>query len=236
MSDEGFHEIQLNGKRLVFLCMTASLILVVAFLSGVLVGRGVRSERDSTIATAEAAAAAASPAGVADPAQAVQGGQGQAAPPITAIAPPTPVEEDLSYNSRLQGNQAPSETVPPAGGRAAEALPAADQARNAQLAKADAKARPAAEQPGAGAPKAGAGEPAGSGYYLKVVAYRDRGQADTLVKRLAGKGYGAYVVPLSERSPVLYSVRVGKYKTRREADTIKRRLEKEEQLKPLVLH
>ena len=43
MSDEGFHEIQLNGKQLVFLFMAATVVSVVIFLCGVMVGRGVRS-------------------------------------------------------------------------------------------------------------------------------------------------------------------------------------------------
>ena len=40
--DEGFREIQLNGKQLVFLFMAATVVSVVIFLCGVLVGRGVR--------------------------------------------------------------------------------------------------------------------------------------------------------------------------------------------------
>ena len=42
---DGFHEIQLNGKQLVFLFMAATVVSVVIFLCGVLVGRGVRTER-----------------------------------------------------------------------------------------------------------------------------------------------------------------------------------------------
>src|SRR6187551_679042 len=44
-TDDGFHEIQLNGKQLVFLFMAATVVSVVIFLCGVLVGRGVRAER-----------------------------------------------------------------------------------------------------------------------------------------------------------------------------------------------
>ena len=40
--EDGFHEIQLNGKQLVFLGMTTTLVSVVIFLCGVLVGRGVK--------------------------------------------------------------------------------------------------------------------------------------------------------------------------------------------------
>ena len=45
--DDGFHEIQLNGKQLVFLFMAATVVSVVIFLCGVLVGRGVRVERSA---------------------------------------------------------------------------------------------------------------------------------------------------------------------------------------------
>jgi cell division protein FtsN len=77
-------------------------------------------------------------------------------------------------------------------------------------------------------------EPAGDGYYVKVVAYRERSQAEKVARRLSGKGYSAYIVPLSGRG--LYSVCVGKFKSRREADSTRRRLEKEEQFKPLISH
>src|SRR3954462_6081261 len=40
--DDGFHEIQLNGKQLVFLGIATTLVSVVIFLCGVLVGRGVK--------------------------------------------------------------------------------------------------------------------------------------------------------------------------------------------------
>ena len=42
MSDEGFREIQLNGKQLIFLFMAVTVVLVVTFLFGVLVGRDAR--------------------------------------------------------------------------------------------------------------------------------------------------------------------------------------------------
>jgi len=43
MADDHFHEIQLSGKQLVFLFMAATVVSVVIFLCGVLVGRGVRA-------------------------------------------------------------------------------------------------------------------------------------------------------------------------------------------------
>src|SRR5688500_2754364 len=42
MSDQGFREIQLSGKQLVFLFMASVVVAVGVFLLGVSVGRGVR--------------------------------------------------------------------------------------------------------------------------------------------------------------------------------------------------
>ena len=52
MADEGLHEIQLNGKQLVFLFMASTVVAVVIFLCGVMVGRGVRAQRASEVTEA----------------------------------------------------------------------------------------------------------------------------------------------------------------------------------------
>ena len=56
-----------------------------------------------------------------------------------------------------------------------------------------------------------------------------------IVKRLAGKGYPAYVVGPAKGAPSVFRVRVGKYKERHEADTVAARLQKEEQFKPWIV-
>jgi cell division septation protein DedD len=84
--DDGFHEIQLNGKQLVFLFMAATVVSVVIFLCGVLVGRGVRTER----AVAQAAALNEAPAP-------------DVLPSVSASAPPT-----------IQADADPRMAAPPA--------------------------------------------------------------------------------------------------------------------------
>ena len=54
-ADDGLHEIQLNGKQLVFLFMASTVVAVVIFLCGVMVGRGVRTQRPALEAAVEAA-------------------------------------------------------------------------------------------------------------------------------------------------------------------------------------
>ena len=45
--DDGFHEIHLSGKQLVFLFMATTVVSIVIFLCGVQVGRGVPSSAPS---------------------------------------------------------------------------------------------------------------------------------------------------------------------------------------------
>lgn len=234
MADEGFHEIQLHGKHVVALFIGAAVVLVVTFLCGVLVGRGVRAQKDATAPEAAVAQPAEPPAadvaaGVQPPASTPQPGsqaaQTSAQPPA---APPAPAEEELSYYSRLESQATPAQA----------AKPAVRQEEPEQRPSAKPAAKPAVESQ-AKAPtatpvtQAASGqEPAGEGFALKVGAYTDRSVADGLAARLSRKGYNTYVVPLSGKG--LFSVRVGKFKTRKEADETRRRLVKEEQLKPLL--
>jgi DedD protein len=95
--DDGFHEIQLNGKQLVFLFMAGTVVAVVIFLLGVFVGRGVGAE-----------------AGTIDPLLAQQP---TAVPDVPAVASssgsdaPASASEDLSYPTRLGTAEAPREVL-----------------------------------------------------------------------------------------------------------------------------
>jgi DedD protein len=221
-TDEGFREIQLNGKQLVFLFMAATVVSVVIFLCGVLVGRGVRPDRP---AQAEATAAAVVP----DPASAPPP-QPAAAPAQPPAEPPAPADE-LTYFDRLQKNDTPRETLksssPP------QTATKSSPARAAPPAVSAAQPSPADAHP----PSPSAGEPSGPGFAVQVTTRADRQAADMLVKQLTKKGYPAYVsgpVPSGGRS--IFRIRVGKYKTAKEAEAIKTRLEVEEQFKPWIAH
>ena len=234
--DDGLRDIQLSAKHLVSLFMTGAVVLVVTFLCGVLVGRGVRAQKEPT-AAADALAPAADPTASVAALQPVT----KATPQPPSTEPPPP-EEDLSYYSRLEGKTAPPESVKGAAGapRADTAPKSAEPARRVAAPPKPAEPakrvvtppKPAAEPKPA--PPTASADPAGSGYVLKIVAYRNRAQATALASRLSGKGYAAYVVPVSSRGTPLYSVRVGKFKARADAEAARRRLEKEERLKPLI--
>ena len=210
MSDEGFHEIQLNGKQLVFLFMAATVVSVVIFLCGVMVGRGVQVQQANVLA--------ASADLVADP---------TASPRDTAAAPaaaapegaPLTSQETLTYTSRLEEAEPPVETL-------TETTPSMPAPAPAEVPERETPARPAAAS-------VVPGEPAGPGFVVQVAAVTERGEADVIARRLSGKGYPAFVTTPAGVSKV-FRVRVGKFRDRREAESVAGRLEKEEQFKPWI--
>src|SRR6186713_655750 len=129
--DDGFHEIQLNGKQLIFLFMAATVVSVVIFLCGVMVGRGVRSGRGETTPSAELETPApAAPAPIAPAPASSAAPKGQANQPT----PPVP-EDDTSPYKDLTAVK-PKDT--------ALATPAKGQAKPAQTAPAPAPPKAAA--------------------------------------------------------------------------------------------
>ena len=241
--DDGFHEIQLNGKQLVFLFMAATVVSVVIFLCGVLVGRGVRAERAASSADATTAAIEPAPQGAPDAATPA------ASDPTAAAAPPT--VDDLSYFNRLGKGNPPADDLkapasadanPPAPARQAAPVAAAPTPtpvpapppapRQPPQAAVALKPVPVAAPPpvAAAVPPA----PAGDGYVIQVAAMREHGDADAMARRLSSKGYSAFVMPPGAATPTMYRVRVGKFKTKREAETVASKLQKEEQFKPWI--
>ena len=233
MADEGLREIRLEGKQLVFLFMASTVVAVVIFLCGVMVGRGVRVVRASELAVRSADV-------VTDPTASTPPSAGTAASPSsgTPVAP----GETLTYPARLEGQDPPDETlqgptVPP------RATAGASASRPARLAAAvaagpakgvPARVSPVRAEPVEPAPSAVSGEPAGTGFVVQVAAVTDRREADTIARRLAGKGYPSFVTVPGAGTPRMFRVRVGKYSDRRQAQSIATRLEKEEQFKPWI--
>ena len=68
---------------------------------------------------------------------------------------------------------------------------------------------------------------------VQVAALNVRAEADAVAKRLASKGYAAYVVAPADGATV-FRVRVGKFSSRDEAEPVKAKLEKEELFKPWI--
>ena len=216
MSDQGVREIQLNGKQLVFMFMTATVAAVVIFLCGVMVGRGVNTTRASAVA-AVATEPAVDPTSTAQPQQ-TSSSDATSAEPVSS-------QEDLkelTYAKRLEAPEPPPEpAVEPV---VAPPVPAIAE-------------QPKVEKPPVVAPvtkTADASEPKGAGFVVQVASLKSRGEADAIAKRLSSKGFPSFVSTPGSSGPKVFRVRVGKYADRREAETVARKLEKEEQFKPWI--
>ncbi len=228
-SDDSVREIQLSGKQLVFLFMAVTVVSVVIFLCGVLVGRGVQART--------AATAAQAPVPVEEPADPTASGT---TPPATSAAGPTAVP-DLGYQDRLESTvpapetlvkptdppptPAPAKTAPRAEGAAPDGAPATGSAP-AQSAPPAPIAVPA--------PNPAFAEPRGDGFAIQVAALGGRVEAEAVAARLKSKGYAAFVLTSLPGQPSGFKVRVGKFKARTEAEQIATRLEREEQFKPWI--
>ncbi|MGH9346961.1 MAG: SPOR domain-containing protein [Vicinamibacterales bacterium] len=228
MADEAFHEIQLSGKHLVALFMAATVVAVVVFLCGVMVGRGISAER---LAIAEAAAR-----------------ETPVDPTAEARAPDTPVpeatsstpqaaspasQETLSYPDRLAGSGPPEESLKdPGAARLTRSAPAASSAPAAP----GPVARSAPDGPGAASARTvgGATDAPSAPFVVQVAAVRERGEAERIAKRLTTKGYPAFVMAPASGAPRVFRVRVGTFPNRREAEQVARRLEREEHFKPWI--
>lgn len=225
MADDGFHEVQLGKKQLVFFFMAAAVTLVVVFLMGVWVGKSARRVEGDVVAEVPTADVT----------------------PDTPQPPTQVAAGELDYTARLQ--TAGGKTEPKADPKAEEPAkpteaptPAAESGAQDATAKTPVvAAKPADTKP---APKTPAPEtkaaaptttpaPAAGTFTLQVGAFGTKKPADALVAQLKKKGYVAYVFT-SPGGPVKFKVRVGPYTDRASADAAAAKLKKEEGLSPLV--
>jgi cell division septation protein DedD len=231
MTDEGLREIQLDGKQLVFLFMAATVVAVVIFLCGVMVGRGVPIRAAAREAEVQASL---------DPTAASNR--------VPRVAPggagPVAAEEDLSYDTILAGQPSPDDTLrppsepampppanqPPGGSVSPANAPKPVSLTAPKPAPPVARAAAAPAAPAAQPPAGSLVEPKGSGYVVQVAAVQKRAEANAIARRLGSKGYPTFVTTSGSN----FRVRVGKYPNRREAETVASRLEREERVEPWV--
>jgi cell division septation protein DedD len=231
MADDRYHEFHLEGKQLAFLFMTATAVVVVSFLVGVMVGRGV--ERVGAEAPESALVDATADPALTEESFEADGGAGE-------LAASSARQDDYSYFERLN-RPAPAaerlrtpepvrepEPVPPPPAVAAVPAPAAVVERSTPATAKPAPSpspRPAASAVAKVSLPSIAGEPSGTGYSVQVLSVGSRAQADASAHSLASKGYPAYVQPIAGG---LFRVRVGTYPDREDAVAVARRLETEE--------
>jgi cell division septation protein DedD len=224
--DDYYYEIQLTNKQLVFYFMAGATGLVLSFLAGIMVGRGVDA------ASGEVQAAR------------VQEDRLVTEEPLPSASP----SPNFSYAERLEGDKPVTNLEePPA--KPATLPPAVDKAKPPTTTLAVAPAatstpRPAATKPtpmpsarvadATPARPPAAAPAAGTALTIQVGAFRDRASADSVMNRLKGKGYAAYVSS-PESTDGLFNVRVGRFAARPEAERIMVRLRDEEKFNPFIV-
>ncbi len=247
--DDYYYEIQLTNKQLVFYFMAGASGLILSFLAGVMVGRGVEGSAMGAVETRPVSEERV----IAE----------QAQPQAT----PTPAPSDYSYPQRLESDKpeeglekkpaagsvapaaarsvTPAPTPTPAAARSqAQALPPVPTPRptTTPAAAAPAPAAPApavATTPAPTPQRANGAMPkaqatTAAGFAIQVGAFRDKASADTVVKSLKTRGFPAYTVAPAANSGGLFTVRVGIYRDRADAESVQGRLN-DDKFKPYII-
>ena len=233
--DDYYYEIQLTNKQLVFYFLAGATGLILSFLAGVMVGRGVDPSNGE-----------------------VQARTVQEDRVVTEEAPsPAPSSDSYSYARRLEGDkieeklEKPVDVASNAGGTgdakprvlpsAAPAAPAVttpDKPSPKPSATPTPKPSPSAkpaEAVGPPVPTKPAVDPSRAGKFtIQVGAFKDKASAETVAGRLKGKGYQAYVLP-SDAADGLFNVRVGNFAARPDAEKVSSKLKDAEKFKPFIV-
>jgi cell division septation protein DedD len=241
--DDYYYEIQLTNKQLVFYFMAGASGLILSFLAGVMVGRGVEGSAMGAVETRPVSE------------ERVVAEQPQ------AQATSTPAPSNYSYPQRLEsdkpeeglekkGAAASAASVTPAAARSASPTPAAARSQAPALPPVPTPrpaSTPAATTPApavattpapspqrASGPLPKAQPTTAAGFAIQVGAFRDKASSDTVVKSLKARGFPAYTVPPAANSGGLFTVRVGIYRDRADAEAVQGRLN-DDKFKPYII-
>ena len=224
------YNIPVSSKQLIVYCVFLVIALSAAFLAGVMVGRNVDSSPEPTvrdIADSIPEEVAASPTPDALTYGSTLSGdkiEGLATAPGATPTPAPRVAEVPPPTAALALPTPPSRSTPVA---AAPVTPVRPTATPRPTPKATPKATPRTTP----SPRRAAATPVPR-LTIQVGAFKDRAAADAIVKRLKGKGYSAYLVPVSEG---LFNVRVGSFTDREDAERVLTKLETQEKFKPFIV-
>ena len=231
-----------NPKQIVFLFMAATVVAVVVFLCGVLVGRGVPLPGRGTAAAAtgsghedvppatlglkrsEPSAAAAESEDLSYYRILTRDSPSLLETPESSSDEPTarPAEEPRVEAGGIEENGLTTSAAP---GRASEPSPEPPATANADTTndtggqESDATSTPPAD-----------------GYYVQVVALRETHSVNGVVARLRARGLSTIVLEPNADEPIeLYRIRVGPYTNRAEAERVRQRIQTEDQFTPFVI-
>lgn len=238
------YNIPVSSKQLIVYFVFLVIALSAAFLAGVMVGRNVDSSPEPTARDIQEASLPEEPAASPTPDALTYGSslQGDKVEGLsTAPALPAPSEKAAATpRPAPEPARSPSPTA-----KAPEKAPVKAPVKVPEKATprptVKATPRPAPSAPAKATPKAtpkptaAAARPAATPLNrltIQVGAFKERAAAEAIVKRLKGKGYSAYLVPVSEG---LFNVRVGSFTDREDAERVLTKLETQEKFKPFIV-
>lgn len=214
------YELRIDTGRVALLGVGASLVLVLIFLLGVLVGKSLwGGRRPAPLPLAEAPREAEAPApGAARERRPdlsfyddLKRPDGPAAEPVPRPVEPAPVAETPVP---ARPDAAPSREEVAAAREAADIA-----ARGAPEAPGEPRPAPKPEASPEVKPEARLPQPL---FTVQVGSFQDRHSADDLVRRVSGQGVGAQVVQAPVGGRTWYRVQVGRFETRAEAEALYR--------------
>jgi cell division septation protein DedD len=237
--DDYYYEIQLTNKQLVFYFLAGATGLILSFLAGVMVGRGVDSSdgpraepvREERIVAEEKVP---TPLAAEDMTYA-RTLDGERVPEASLDRPrPTPPpQRPVATLAPAPAAVEPLPTVAPAPATTLAALPPTPAPPTTRATPrptpTPAPARPTVT------PASAAAAPAASGKFtIQVGAFKDAAAAESVMTSLKAKGFAAFVVPPTSPDG-LFNVRVGSYAARADAERVQVKLRDQEKLKPFIV-
>ena len=227
--EDYYYEIQLTNKQLVFYFLAGATGLILAFLAGVMVGRGVDATAEAVTPepVAEERIVTKGPSSLAPedldyskrleedrpraeltPVRTADATPAPTPPPTTARPKPTPPPTPPPTTQRPQPSPTPTPTPTPRPRPAATPAPQPTAVRSTPL-------RPPV-------------------FSIQVGAFKDRGAADKVVAQLKQKGFTAFVVA-PDAAGGLFNVRVGRFVARADAERVRNQLRDQEKFKPFIV-
>ncbi len=212
---EDHYEVRIEGGRLALLGVGAALVLVLVFLLGVLVGKGLwGGRRPVTVPLAEGSREAVPGPAAAEPEKRPDltfyddlkrpDGKGTETFRATPVPPPV-AQAETAIPPRPEPEAPPAPAPPAAAGTTAQRSrepPAPAQP------KVEPKPKPAVPQ---------------AVFTVQVGSFRDRGAAEDLASRMKAQGVSPQVVAAPVGGRTWYRVQVGLYDTRAEAENLYRK-------------
>ena len=249
--EPSYYEVALTNRQVLVAFVVLLTCLLVAFLSGVWVGRGAEPMRAAAPAVAPAPASrepieqlsffSGKEPGARSPAKPIEPAPAPAAPPAPAAASAEDeaaesmrrtLEAEMAAHRERAPETAPATAPAPAGPAAAAApTPATPGERTTRPAPAPAPA--AAPAPAPAAPRAAAPAPAASAtakVWIQVYSSTNGARAREIVAQLKQAGFTAVLGELPKDGQISYRVRVGPYDDRERAERAAQRLRREHRL------